>query len=113
MINLNTNLSSLITQNSLKQSTNKLNVAIERMTTGFKINHSKDNAANYAITTNMSTNISALDIAEDNTAMGIDLLTTADSTLELITDKLQRLRALAVQTSNGTYGDQSKEAINQ
>ena len=113
MLSINTNLSSLIVQNSMKQSTNSLNQAIERMTTGFKINHSKDNAANYAITTNMSTNISALDIAEDNTAMGIDLLTTADSTLELITDKLQRLRALAVQTSNGTYGDQSKEAINQ
>ena len=54
MINLNTNLSSLITQRSLATSTQRLNQAIEQMTTGFKINHAKDNAANYNITTNMT-----------------------------------------------------------
>ena len=57
---INTNLSSLIVQSSLKSSTNGLNTAIERMTTGFKINHAKDNAANYSINTKLSTKIKNL-----------------------------------------------------
>ena len=65
MLSIRTNLSSLIAQNSMKSSTNKLNIAIERMTTGAKINHAKDNAANYSINTNMTTKISAYDIAAD------------------------------------------------
>ena len=54
---INTNLSSLIVQSGLKTSTNGLNQAIERMTTGFKINHAKDNAANYSISTKLSSKI--------------------------------------------------------
>ena len=96
----------------MKSSTNKLNQAIERMTTGFKINHAKDNAANYSISTNMTTKIGAYNVAEDNAAMGLDLISTAEGTLSQIEDKLQRLRALAEQASNGTYGEQSLNAIN-
>ena len=59
MLNINTNLSSLIVQSNLKLSTNGLNTAIERMTSGFKINHAKDNAADYSINTNLSTKIRA------------------------------------------------------
>ena len=55
---INTNLSSLIVQSGLKASTNGLNTAIECMTTGFKINHAKDNAANYSISTKLSSKIS-------------------------------------------------------
>ena len=66
MLSINTNLSSLIAQRSMKQSTNSLNQAIERMTTGAKINHAKDNAANYNIATNMDTKIGAYMVAEDN-----------------------------------------------
>ena len=97
----------------MKQSTNKLNQAIERMTTGFKINQAKDNAANYSISTNMATKIGAYNVAEDNAAMGLDLISTAESTLSQIEDKLQRLRALAEQAMNGTYGEQSLRAINE
>ena len=112
MLTINTNLSSIIAQNSLKSSTNKLNQAIERMSTGYKINHSKDNAANYSISTNMDTKIGSLQVAEDNASMGLDMLTTATENLELIQDKLQRLRDLQEQASNGTYGGQSLKAIN-
>ena len=112
MLTINTNLSSLIAQGSMKSSTNKLNQAIERMTTGFKINHAKDNAANYSISTNMTTKIGAYNVAEDNAAMGLDLISTAEGTLSQIEDKLQRLRALAEQAANGTYGEQSLNAIN-
>ena len=112
MLSINTNLSSLIVQHSLKQSSNRLNVAIERMTTGFRINHSKDNAANFNIATKLNTKISSLDIAEDNTAMALDLLTTASDNLSLIQDRVQRLRDLQEQASNGTYGEQSLLVIN-
>ena len=66
MLSINTNLSSIIAQRSMKQSTNLLNQAIERMTTGFKINHAKDNAANYSIATNMTTRINSYMVAQDN-----------------------------------------------
>ncbi len=111
-LTIRTNLSSLIAQNSLKTSTNKLNQAIERMTSGAKINHAKDNAANYSIATNMTTKINAYMVAEDNCAMGLDLVTTAEESLSLIQDKLQRLRDLQEQASNGTYGEDSLKAIN-
>ena len=112
MLSINTNLPSLIAQNSLKKSTLKLNQAVERMSRGYKINHAKDNAANYSISTNMTTKIGAYQVAEDNVSMGLALLATADDSLSLISDKLARLRALSEQAANGTYGEQSLKAIN-
>ncbi len=112
MITLNTNLGSLIVQSNLKTSTNGLNIAIERMTSGFKINHAKDNAANYSISTRLSSKISAYEIAEDNASMGLDLVQTASSSLETMSNLTSRLRYLATQAQNGTYSDKSLEAIN-
>ncbi len=112
MLNINTNISSLTVQNSLNKSTNALNQAIERMTTGFKINGAKDNAANFSISTNMSTKISAYMIAEDNASAGIDFVQTASSNLALMSDLGSRLRSLAEQAANGTYGKTSIQAIN-
>jgi len=112
MLTINTNLASLIVQSNLNQSTNALNRAIERMTTGFKINGAKDNAANYGISTQMSTKISAYEVAEDNAAMGLDLVSTASGALDQISDRLARLRALQEQANNGTYGEDSLKAIN-
>lgn len=112
MISINTNLSSLLVQSSLKQSTNGLNQAIERMITGFKINGAKDNAAGYSISTNMSTKISAYQVAEDNVSTGLDLLTTAGDSLSLISNHLSRIRDLTTQAKNGTYGEESMKAIN-
>ncbi len=109
---INTNLSSLIVQSSLKTSTNGLNQAIERMTTGFKINHAKDNAANYSISTKLSSKISGYQIAEDNALMGLDLVQTASSSLETMSNLTSRLRSLATQAQNGTYGYKSIDAIN-
>jgi len=113
MISINTNLSSLIAQSSMKKATFSLNQAVERMTTGFKINHAKDNAANYSISQKMTTKINSYMVAQDNVAMGLDMLTTAEENLNLISDKLTRLRDLATQASNGTYGESSLNAINQ
>ena len=109
---INTNLSSLIVQSDLKASTNGLNTAIERMTTGFKINHAKDNAANYAINTNLSTKLNAYTIAEDNANLGLEMVLTASETLSLISDLAGRLRSLAVQAQNENYGNKSLSALN-
>ena len=95
----------------MKQSTDKLNQAIERMTTGFKINHASDNAANYSIARKLDTQISSLEIAESNIMMGSDLLETAESNSELINQHVSRIRDLVEQASNGTYGDESIKAI--
>ena len=78
MLSINTNLSSLIAQSSMEKSTDALSLAVERMTTGFKINHASDNAANYSISTNMTTKLNAYMVAEDNVAMGMDLVNTAE-----------------------------------
>ena len=113
MISIHTNISSLIAQNSLNQSTNRLNTAIERMTTGYKINHAADNAANYSIALDMSVKISAYSVAEDNAALGLDMIDTANSALDEIARRLERVRDLAMQAANGTYGGTSLDAINQ
>ena len=113
MISLHTNLSSLITQNNMVSSTNKLNQAVERMSTGYKINHASDNAANYSIATNMSTQLSACDVAADNIAMGLDLLSTAQDTIAGMQDRASRIHALITQARNGTYGADSLNAMTQ
>ena len=112
MLSINTNLSSIITQNSLTTSTDKLNQAIERMTTGLKINHASDNAANYSISTNLTTQLSAYDIAADNVATGMDLVNYANDIISQMQDKAARLNALSTQARNGTYGAQSLSALN-
>ena len=108
---INTNLSSIIVQSSLKKSTNSLNQAIERMSTGLKINAAKDNAAGYSISRKMDIKLSSLDVALDNVMLGSTLVETASSNLSLITSHLQRIRDLAEQAANGTYGVESLSAI--
>lgn len=110
-LTINTNLSSLIVQSNLSKATNSLNDAIERMTTGYKINHAADNAAGYSIATNWETQLSSLDVAADNAATGADMLTTLEDNYSLITSHLQRVRDLTEQAANGTYGDDSLAAI--
>jgi flagellin len=110
-ITINTNVSSMIVQRNLSQSTASLNQAIERMTTGYKINHAADNAAGYSIARNWEAQISSLDIAADNAAMGADMLSTLEDNYALVSSHVQRVRDLTEQAANGTYGEQSKAAI--
>ena len=109
---INTNLSSLIVQSSLKSSTKGLNTAIERMTTGFKINRAKDNAANFSINTHLSTKISGYQVAQDNTLQALDMLTTASDTLSTMESLVSRLRSLALTAGNKTYDIASLAALN-
>ena len=110
-LTINTNMSSILAQRSLNDATNSLNTALERMTTGYKINSAADDAAGYSIAKLWETQIGSLDVAADNAATGIDLLTTAEETYSLLTDHLQRVRDLTEQAANGTYGSASLKAI--
>ena len=110
-LTINTNVSSIIAQRNLNNATNNLNQSIERMSTGYKINHAKDNAAGYSISNQWNTQLGSLDVAADNAATGSDLLTTAEQTYGLLTEHLQRIRDLTEQAANGTYGSSSLKAI--
>ena len=110
-LTINTNLSSLIVQSNLSKATTSLNNAIERMTTGYKINHASDNAAGYSIARNWETQLGSLDVAADNAATGADMMTTLEDTYSLVSSHLQRVRDLTEQAANGTYGEDSLKAI--
>lgn len=110
-ITINTNLASLTAQRNLSQATTNMNRAMERLTTGFKINSGKDDAAGAAVSNLMEAQISAYDVAESNTAMGLTLLDTAEGVLGIVGDYIQRIRDLTEQAANGTYGTASMKAI--
>ena len=110
-LTINTNLGSLIVQKNLDDATKALNKSIERMTTGYKINSAADDAAGYAVATKMQTQLSSISVAQDNVAIGSSLLSTTESNYDLITTHLQRIRDLTEQAANGTYGEDSIEAI--
>ena len=110
-LTINTNLGSMIVQKNLDKATKSLNQAIERMTTGYKINSAKDDPAGYAVSTKMNTQLSSISVAQDNVAIGSSLLSTAESSYDLITTHLQRIRDLTEEAANGTYGQDSIDAI--
>ena len=110
-ITINTNLSSLTCQKYLKSATKGMNSAMEKLSTGFKINSAKDDAAGYAVYTGMEAKVSGYDIIETNAQMGLDMLTTQEGVLDIINDYLQRIRDLTMQAANGTYGSASLNAI--
>ena len=111
-LTINTNLSSLTCQKYLKGATKGMNSAMEKLSTGFKINSAKDDAAGYAVYTGMEAKVSGYDIIETNAQMGLDMLTTQEGVLDIINDYLQRIRDLTMQAANGTYGSSSLDAIN-
>ncbi len=106
-----TNVQSLKVQQNLTAATDTLNSAIERMTTGYKINSAKDDAAGYSIAAQMEAKLSSYDVASNNAQIGLDMLTTTEENYSLIVDHLQRIRDLTEQAANGTYSDDSRAAI--
>jgi flagellin len=71
-ITVNTNMAALAAQNALNKSTSKMNTAMERMTTGYKINSSKDDAAGLAVSNKLEYKVSSLKVAQNNAQMGAD-----------------------------------------
>ena len=110
-ITINTNLSSLICQKYLRDATTGMNTAMERLSTGFKINSGKDDAAGYSVVEGMQAKINGFDVIETNASMGLDMLTTQEGVLDILNEYLQRIRDLTMQAANGTYGSASLNAI--
>ena len=111
MINISTDLTNLMLNSILKDSTLSLNKAINELSTGYKINNASDNAANYSIVDNLNTKIGSMLQVQNNANDGINLLSTAQGTLEEMLSGFESLRDLAIQASNETYGQQSREAL--
>lgn len=101
----------MILLNHLGVATQGLNDAIESMTSGYKINHAKDNAANFGIVTNLTTRINSLQVREDNASLGLELVSNVSSGVESITNSLQQIRSLAMTAVNGTYGNTSLASL--
>lgn len=112
MLNINNNLSSIIAQKSFSKSSYRLNQTIERLTTGYKLNNASDNAANFSISTAITTKMSSYFVAEENVLQGMDLVNAASSSISLVTKHLERIRELSIQAANGTYSETSLKAIN-
>ena len=111
MITFGSDVGDLILQRTLSDNTLGLSHAIERMTSGYKVNHAKDNAAGYSIITDLNTKISSMLQVQSNTENGLAMLQTAEGGLEEIQGLLERLRALAEQASNDSYGADAREAM--
>ena len=110
-ITVNTNIPSLTAQKSLNSATSKMNQAMERMTTGLKINSSKDDAAGLAVANKLDYQVSSLKVAQDNAQMGSSMLDTMEGVMTTINDNLTRIRDLTEQAANGTYGTDALTAI--
>jgi len=106
---INTNVASLNTQRNLTSSQHSLNVSLQRLSSGLRINSSKDDAAGLAIATRMDSQVRGMQVAIRNSNDAISFAQTAEGGLAKQTDALQRMRELAVQSANGsnTSGDQA------
>lgn len=109
---INTNISALAAQSSLRKTGLTQATAMERLSTGIRINNAKDDAAGLAITTRMTANIRGISAAIRNANDGISLTQTAEGSLSAIGDNLQRIRELAVQSANTGNNNSDRSALN-
>lgn len=105
------NISAYIARNCLSNSDNALGDALEKLSSGFKINHAKDNPAGIAMARKMKDQINSLDKANQNAADGVSVIETAEGALTEVHSMLQRMNELAVKSSNGLYSDEDRKAI--
>lgn len=111
LLSINTDYTNLIIRKNLNNAQNAMSVALNRMSTGFRINSAKDDAAGLYIATGLTTQIRGYKQAQKNAHDGIAYLQTADGALTNMQSLLNRLRDLSVQASNGTYSDESRDAM--
>src|SRR5690606_1316181 len=112
-LGINTNVASLNAQNQLNKSQSLSNQALQRLSSGLRINSAKDDAAGLAISSRFDAQIRGLTVATRNANDGISLAQTAEGALDEITNNLQRIRELAVQSANATNSASDREALNQ
>ena len=108
---INTNIASLNAQRNLNTSQSANSTALERLSSGLRINSAKDDAAGLAISTRFTSQVKGLNVAIRNAGDGIALAQTAEGALGSMNDNLQRIRELAVQSANATNSDVDREAL--
>jgi len=110
-LTVNTNVASLNTQRNLNSSADALNVSLQRLSTGFRINSAKDDAAGLQISDRLTSQINGLGVASRNANDGISLAQVAEGALQQSTDILQRIRDLALQSANGSNSATERQAL--
>ncbi|MGL6249633.1 MAG: flagellin FliC, partial [Billgrantia desiderata] len=111
MIGINTNILSMIVQNNLRGSQQAMQSAMQRLSSGLRINSAKDDPAGQAIANRMTAQIRGLNQAARNANDGISLVQTAEGALGQVNANLQRIRELTVQAGNGTLNPTDLAAI--
>jgi flagellin len=109
---INTNIKSLVSQNALTHNSKSLASAMQQLSTGKRINSAADDAAGLAISSRMTSQIRGLDQAVRNANDGISLLQTAEGALIEVTNMMQRMRELAVQSANDTNTGSDRTSLN-
>ena len=110
---VNTNVSSINGRRNLTNATNNLNTTYQRLSSGMRINSAKDDAAGLQISDRLSSQINGLNQGNRNSNDGIALAQTMEGAMDEMTTMLQRIRTLAVQSSNGTNSQADRDAIQQ
>ncbi len=110
-LSINTNVASLNAQRNLSKSQETLNTSLQRLSTGLRINSAKDDAAGLAISTRFTTQINGLNQAVRNANDGISLAQTGEAALDEMTNNLQRIRELSVQSANATNSASDRAAL--
>ncbi|MBB1309599.1 flagellin [Pseudoalteromonas sp. SR41-8] len=108
---VNTNVSSLNAQRQLMKSGNQLDTSFQRLSSGFRINSAKDDAAGMQISNRLTSQINGLNQGNRNANDGISLAQTAEGALDETTSMFQRIRTLAQQASNGSNTDEDRLAV--
>ena len=108
---INTNISALTAQSGQRVANKSLMTAMERLSSGLRINSAKDDAAGLAISQRMTAELRGLRVASRNASDGISLAQTAESAMASVTNSLQRMRELAVQSANGIYSGTDRQAL--
>ena len=106
-----TNVSAIVSNNALQKSQDRLTKSIARLSSGYKINSSSDDAAGYAISEKMRLQLRGLNQADNNAADGVSVLHTAEGAMEEIQSMLARMKELSVQAANGTNSVDERSAI--
>lgn len=112
MTTINTNVQSMNAQRNLMASQNSLSTSMQRLSSGLRVNSAKDDAAGLAISERMNAQVKGLNVAARNANDGISLAQTAEGSLGKVGDMLQRMRELAVQSSNATNSQTDRDALN-
>lgn len=110
-ITVNTNVSAMMAQNQLNKASQALNQSLERLSSGYRINSAKDDAAGLQISNRLEAQISGLGVAQRNANDGISIMQTAEGAMNETTSILQRMRDLSLQSANGSNSAQDRKAL--